>query len=210
MGEGQSTLQSPTDGGYHVISVSKNSIAETLKIEPYFDFLVGINEFPTTSNLDLSSLITPALKNSHLELVFKNIRDMDTRKVRLDQPWDNIGLVLRYCSPFCERYVYHVTKVENNSPASMAGLNEDDYIFYAKNSKCFNDQESFFDLIKVSKDNIVTLGVFNSKNNSWREVDVKPNDSWHGNGLLGCNIGMGITHKIPPREMDQRPPGARI
>jgi C-terminal processing protease CtpA/Prc len=209
MGEGQSTLQS-SDGGYHVISVTKNSVAESLQIEPYFDFLVGINDFATTSNLDLESLITPNVKNSDIELVFKNIRDMDTRKVKLVKPWDSLGLVLRFCSPDCTRHVYHVSRVQKNSPASDAGLNEDDYIFYAKNYKCFNDQESFFDLIRVSKDKKVTLGVYNSKTNGWREVDVEPNDRWHGSGLLGCDIGMGITHRIPPRSMDQRPPGARI
>jgi hypothetical protein len=43
--------------------------------------------------------------------------------------------------------------------SSDAVLHENDYISY----KCFNDQESFFDQIRVSKDKKVTLGVYNSK-----------------------------------------------
>lgn len=211
MGTEQSTLNNSSDGGYHVISVQRNSVAESLKIEPYFDFLIGINDFATTSNLDLMSLVTPSLKNSDIILVFRNIRDMDVRRVKLAKPWDKLGLVLRFCSPDCERHVYHVSRVENNSPASDAGLTDEDYIFYAKDYKCFNDQESFFDLIKVSKDKPITLGVFNSSSNSWREVNVIPNSNWGtgSKGLLGCDIGLGITHRIPPRSIDQRPQGLR-
>ena len=211
MGQEQSTLNEPSLGGYHVIQVKSNSIAYNLKIEPYFDFLIGINDFPTTSNLDLNDLLTP-FKNSEIMLVFRNIRDMDIRKIKLPSSWNSLGLVVRFCNPSdAFKHVFHVSRVITNSPASNAGISDQDYIFYAKDYKCFNDQESFFDLIKESRDKTITLGVYSTKNNSWRQVQVTPNSNW-GNGqkgLLGCDIGMGITHRIPPRSIQERPPGSR-
>ena len=213
MGKEQSTLNESNPGGYHVINVECHSIAEKLHIEPYFDFVIGINEYPLTANIDLTQILTPELKNTPMDLVVKNTRDMDIRRVSLPIPWESLGLTLRFCNTnLANKHVFHVTRVDAEGPASKAGLLSDqDYIFYAKDYKCFDDIDSFFDLVKASKDKSITLGIFNVESNTWREVKVAPSDSWGGGskGLLGCDIGVGITHRIPPRSIDKRPPGKR-
>lgn len=44
------------------------------------------------------------------------------------------------------------------------------------------------------------LYVYNSNTDSCRDVTLIPNLSWGGSGMLGCEIGFGYLHRIPPQE----------
>lgn len=48
--------------------------------------------------------------------------------------------------------------------------------------------------------------VYNIDDDMCREVTIKPNSKWGGEGSLGCGIGYGYLHRIPIREL---PPEAR-
>lgn len=43
--------------------------------------------------------------------------------------------------------------------------------------------------------------VYNTEDDRCREVLIKPNSQWGGEGSLGCGIGYGYLHRIPIRMM---------
>lgn len=49
--------------------------------------------------------------------------------------------------------------------------------------------------------------VYNTEDDRCREVVIKPNSQWGGEGSLGCGIGYGYLHRIPIRMMpSEKPP----
>ncbi|CAH8299194.1 unnamed protein product, partial [Schistosoma turkestanicum] len=58
-------------------------------------------------------------------------------------------------------------------------------------------RDDFFELIDSSDGHVIQLYVYNSQLDSCREVHLKPDSNWGGNGLLGCDIGYGYLHRIP-------------
>ncbi len=49
------------------------------------------------------------------------------------------------------------------------------------------------------------LYVYNSDNDSTREINLTPNIGWGGEGSLGCGIGYGYLHRIPFRTSNSPP-----
>ncbi len=49
------------------------------------------------------------------------------------------------------------------------------------------------------------LYVYNSENDSTREISLTPNIGWGGEGSLGCGIGYGYLHRIPFRTASSPP-----
>lgn len=44
--------------------------------------------------------------------------------------------------------------------------------------------------------------VYNTDEDACREVIIKPDPKWAGEGSLGCGIGYGYLHRIPVRISD--------
>ncbi|CAH8610207.1 unnamed protein product [Schistosoma bovis] len=108
-----------------------------------------------------------------------------------------MGVSIRYCSfDRANENVWHVLGVESKSPADLAGLKPyTDYIIGA--NSVLNNRDDFFELIDSSDGHVIQLYVYNSELDSCREVHLKPDSNWGGNGLLGCDIGYGYLHRIP-------------
>ncbi len=123
---------------------------------------------------------------------------------------------IRFCSfENAQQNVWRILDVQANSPAFQAGLisqkdfiigadtllnevNRSLLIFYCRLVCVFFVQsEDFFSLIKSSDGKNLKLFVYNCKVNACREVNLLPNSSWGGEGLLGCGIGVGYLHRIP-------------
>uniref|UniRef100_A0A0R3WVF0 GRASP55_65 domain-containing protein n=1 Tax=Hydatigena taeniaeformis TaxID=6205 RepID=A0A0R3WVF0_HYDTA len=58
--------------------------------------------------------------------------------------------------------------------------------------------EDFFSVVEAHNGQPLRLYVYNSTTDQCREVTLIPNLSWGGDGMLGCEIGFGYLHRIPP------------
>ena len=82
----------------------------------------------------------------------------------------------------------HITKVFPNSPASNAGLLENDYIIGSKEAKIRNaeDIESI-----ISSNGEITLVVYNKADKSVKNFLLECVD-----GSIGLEIATGVMHRI--------------
>ncbi|KAG7876020.1 hypothetical protein KL938_004954 [Ogataea parapolymorpha] len=107
-------------------------------------------------------------------------------------------------------YVWHVMRVHPNSPAYHAGIMPDEYIINCEGGLLATGGEDLLGRVIQSVYNkwqqsatfgatpcSVVLYVYNHDYDAVRPVTVYPNETWGGRGLLGCDIGYGLLHKIP-------------
>ena len=116
-----------------------------------------------------------------------------------------MGLSIRFSSfEKANENVWHVLDVQPHSPAALAGLRSNtDYIIGA--DTLLNDSEDFYALIESNQGKPLKLYVYNSDNDSTREITLTPNIGWGGEGSLGCGIGYGYLHRIPFRSPNATP-----
>lgn len=110
-----------------------------------------------------------------------------------------LGVSIRFCSfEGANENVWHVLEVHPSSPAELAGLHSfTDYIIGA--DSVLHESEDLFTLIEAHEDKSLKLYVYNSEDDTCREVTIIPNSKWGGEGSLGCGIGYGYLHRIPIR-----------
>ncbi|KAH3663392.1 hypothetical protein OGAPHI_005382 [Ogataea philodendri] len=107
-------------------------------------------------------------------------------------------------------YVWHVMRVNPNSPAYHAGIMPDEYILNCEGGLLATGGEDLLSRVIHSiytkwqqsptagaTPCSVVLYVYNHDYDSVRPVTVYPNETWGGRGLLGCDIGYGLLHRIP-------------
>lgn len=84
----------------------------------------------------------------------------------------------------------------------MAGLKPfTDYIIGA--DSILHESEDLFTLIEAHEGRPLKLYVYNTMDDSCREVVITPNNAWGGDGSLGCGIGYGYLHRIPVRSLPE-------
>ncbi|KAL1918857.1 uncharacterized protein VTP21DRAFT_2879 [Calcarisporiella thermophila] len=201
--------------GYHVMRVKENSPAEKAGIEPFFDFIIGINGLMLDQR---SEVLTNTLKENidrPVSLVLFSTKEQKVRETTLipSYSWHHIpvdssendpsliGCSIRFCAftPTLAT-VWHVLEVHPDSPAAMAGLSpHTDYIIGTP-QVVLRHEEDLYSLIEESIGRALQLYVYNSETGRSREVVVVPNREWGGGeSALGCGIGFGLLHRIPTR-----------
>lgn len=110
-----------------------------------------------------------------------------------------LGISIRFCSfEVAKENVWHILEVHPNSPSSLAGLKAfSDYIIGS--DSILHESEDLFNLIENHDGVNLKLYVYNSDDDTCREVVITPNSRWGGEGLVGCGIGYGYLHRIPVR-----------
>lgn len=122
-------------------------------------------------------------------------------EIRPTDKWGGSGLLgvsIRFCC-FKGVYenVYRVLDVHNNSPAFESSLQPfKDYIVGTPDH-LFSEPEDFENLLHANLGKSLTINVYNSDTDSVREVEINPRLNWGGEGMLGCDIGTGLLHRIP-------------
>ncbi|CAL1580086.1 unnamed protein product [Knipowitschia caucasica] len=188
--------------GYHVHGVQPNSPAEQAGLQPYFDFILSLDNKRLNEENDLLKDVLKANMDRSITMEVYCTKTMRARTVQVvpSNIWGGQGLLgasVRFCSfQGANENVWHVLDVEVSSPASLAGLQPyNDYIIGA--DQVLQDSEDFFSLIEAHEGKALKLMVYNTQTDTCREVVVTPNGAWGGEGSLGCGIGYGYLHRIP-------------
>uniref|UniRef100_A0A8C4ZFY5 PDZ GRASP-type domain-containing protein n=1 Tax=Gadus morhua TaxID=8049 RepID=A0A8C4ZFY5_GADMO len=207
---GSQSVEIPGGGseGYHVLRVQENSPGHRAGLEPFFDFIVSINNTRLNKDNDtLKDLLKASVEKPVRMLVYSS-KTLELREASVtpSNMWGGQGLLgvsIRFCSfEGANENVWHVLDVEPNSPAALAGLRpHTDYIIGA--DTVMNESEDLFSLIETHEGKGLKLYVYNTDTDNCREVVITPNGAWGGEGSLGCGIGYGYLHRIPTRPFEE-------
>lgn len=227
MGAQESHLASPSDPNsrplraYHVLRVAESSPASEAGIEPFFDYIVGIDGQQVTEDGETLANWLDEAEGKSITLQVYSSRKQEIRSIRTspNRQWSSplaashhssppnaqpsqpslLGLSLRLCSPQnALTNVWHVLDIAEGSPAQDAGLVPfgDWIIGYA--GGILRGENDLYEIVEEYEGNPLRLFVYNADYEVTREVVIVPNRSWGtGEGLLGCSIGFGLLHRIP-------------
>uniref|UniRef100_A0A8D8X8F9 Golgi reassembly-stacking protein 2 n=1 Tax=Cacopsylla melanoneura TaxID=428564 RepID=A0A8D8X8F9_9HEMI len=201
---GSQSVEIPGGGteGYHVLKVQDNSPGQKAGLEAFFDFIVAIDNIRLDQDNDtLKELLKNGLdKELKMSVYSSKTQDVRTVNITPSNLWGGQGLLgvsIRFCSfEGANENVWHILEVHPCSPAEMAGLRSfTDYIIGA--DSVLHESEDLFTLIASHEKAALKLYVYNTDQDSCREVTITPDTDWQGEGSLGCGIGYGYLHRIP-------------
>ncbi|XP_026999172.1 Golgi reassembly-stacking protein 2 isoform X2 [Tachysurus fulvidraco] len=207
---GSQSVEIPGGGseGYHVLRVQENSPGHRAGLEPFFDFIVSINNSRLNKDNDTLKDLLKANVEKPVKMLVYSSKTLELREATVtpSNMWGGQGLLgvsIRFCSfEGANENVWHVLEIEPNSPAALAGLRpHTDYIIGA--DTVMNESEDLFSLIDTHEGKGLKLYVYNTDTDSCREVIITPNSAWGGEGSLGCGIGYGYLHRIPTRPFEE-------
>ncbi|KHJ45516.1 WD domain, G-beta repeat protein [Trichuris suis] len=188
--------------GYHVLRVQENSPGQHAGLEAFFDFIVAIGNQRLDQDNDTLREILKQHVERPLEMTVYNSKTQNVRQTQIvpSQSWGGQGLLgvsIRFCSfEGANQNIWHVLKVQPNSPAAIAGLcSNSDYILGGESS--LDETNDLISLIQSSGGKPLKLNVYNVDTDSVREVTLVPNSAWGGEGSIGCDIAFGYLHRIP-------------
>mmetsp|Transcript_33232 Transcript_33232/g.80341 ORF Transcript_33232/g.80341 Transcript_33232/m.80341 type:complete len:358 (-) Transcript_33232:47-1120(-) len=201
--------------GYRVLGVQPESPAAKAGLVSFFDFIVGANgEMLLGSGQDLEEgdeyddIDFPKLlkenKGKPVGLLVWNIKCQEKREVELipNDDWPGAGLLgvtirLDNYGGADERLI-KVLSVEENSPASIAGLvSMQDYLL-GTTIVSFASTDVLANTLHESYEEVVEIYVYNSDSDIVRVVPLMPTTSWRrGGGMLGAEVGTGYLHRLP-------------
>ncbi|CAH2073982.1 unnamed protein product, partial [Iphiclides podalirius] len=190
--------------GYHVLRVQEGSPGQKANLEPFFDFIVAIENVRLDQDNDILKELLKKNVDKTIKMLIYSSKTQSVREVILTPSanWGGQGLLgvsIRFCSfEGANENVWHVLEVHPSSPAEIAGLRPfTDYIIGA--DSIMHESEDFFTLIEAHEGRALKLFVYNTSDDTCREVHITPNHNWGGQGSLGCGIGYGYLHRIPIR-----------
>ncbi|KAL5006194.1 hypothetical protein ScPMuIL_017352 [Solemya velum] len=191
--------------GYHVLRVQDGSPGDKAGLQAFFDFIVAIeNTRLNQDNETLKDLLKTNIEKPVKMTVYSS-KTQSVREVTImpSHNWGGQGLLgvsIRFCSfEGANENVWHVLEVHPNSPADLAGLKTNhDYIIGA--DSVLHESEDLYTLIENHEGKPLKLYVYNTDSDSCREVTITPNNTWGGEGSIGCGIGYGYLHRIPKRQ----------
>ncbi|CAG4981074.1 unnamed protein product [Parnassius apollo] len=211
MGSNQSA-EVPGGGseGYHVLRVQDGSPGQKANLEPFFDFIVAIENIRLDQDNDTLKELLKKNVEKPIKMLIYSSKTQSVREVLItpSSSWGGQGLLgvsIRFCSfEGANENVWHVLEVHPSSPAEIAGLKPfTDYIIGA--DSIMHESEDLFTLIEAHEGRALKLFVYNTSDDTCREVHITPNHNWGGQGSLGCGIGYGYLHRIPIRNSSVAP-----
>ncbi|KAH7328790.1 GRASP55/65 PDZ-like domain-containing protein [Stachybotrys elegans] len=197
--DGDVPTQRQQGQGSFGFQVLRNTNIE-LAIEPWFDFIVGINGRPI-ENPDPSLFAQEVRNCAGGTVVFGlwNAKGQRTREMHVPVPVDtaSLGLSLQYSSIAVAANIWHVLDVAANSPADQAALLPySDYILGSPEG-VLHGESGLSELVEDHIGRPLRLYVYNNEYNVTREVTIQPSRDWGGEGALGCVLGYGALHRLP-------------
>lgn len=197
--------------GYQIVWVLPNSPAEKARLSPFFDFIVSVDQVDLSDNgmLKPNFFVEYIQKtvNQPVRLGVFSTKTCDFREVNLvpRNDWGGDGLLgcsIRYqqVSKSID-FVWHILDVEQNSPSQIIGLESFTDFIVGCQRNLFETPDDFDNFLRDTLRNHESLlmMVYSTKSESFREVLLTPNlRAVMRHGSLGCDIGTGYIHQIPP------------
>lgn len=184
--------------------VQDNSPGQLAGLEAFFDFIIAIDNIRLDQDNDTLKELLKSNTNKAIKVTVYSSKTQTVRELSLtpNVAWGGQGLLgvsIRFCSfEGANENVWHILEVHPSSPAEAAGLRSfTDYIIGA--DSVLHESEDLFSLIESHEDRPLKLYVYNTDDDSCRDVTIKPNSKWGGEGSLGAGIGYGYLHRIPIR-----------
>ncbi|KAK8124755.1 uncharacterized protein PG998_000514 [Apiospora kogelbergensis] len=172
-----------------------------LSIEPWFDFIVGING-RVIDNPD-PMLFAQEVRNCAggsvaLGLWSAKVRTTHARPPHTRARRQPLAGHLPPIHPLATASnIWHVLDVPANSPADVAGLLPySDYILGTPDG-VLHGESGLGELVEDYIGRPLKLWVYNNEYNVTREVSIVPSRDWGGQGALGCVLGYGALHRLP-------------
>lgn len=209
MGAGQS-IEVPGGGteGYHVLRVQDGSPGQKAGLESFFDFIVAIGNTRLDQDNETLKELLKINTDKPIRMTVYSSKTQSVREVSItpSSNWGGqgqLGVSIRFCSfEGANENVWHVLEVHPSSPAEQAGLRAfTDYIIGAEAIR--HESDDLFTLIETHEGQALKMYVYNVDDDACREVTLKPNSKWGGEGSLGCGIGYGYLHRIPVRALPE-------
>ena len=122
------------------------------------------------------------------------------RDVTVPVPSDSpaLGITLQWASLLSTEDVWHILEVIPNSPADVAGLLPyGDYVVGTPEGT-MKGESGLRELVEDYLSRPLRLYVYNHEYGVTRLVTITPSRSWGGEGALGCVLGFGALHRLPP------------
>ncbi|KAG0651116.1 Golgi reassembly-stacking of 65 kDa [Hyphodiscus hymeniophilus] len=196
--DSDSPAQSSNQGGFG-FQVLRNTTLE-LGIEPWFDFIVGINgRMIDDSDPQLFAQEVRNCAGSTVTLGLWSAKGQRTRTIHVPIPPNSpsLGLTLQWTSLSTVSNIWHILDVPQSSPADIAGLLPySDYILGTPEG-ILHGEGGLGELVEDHIGRPLRLYVYNNEYDVTREVTIHPSRDWGGEGALGCVLGYGALHRIP-------------
>ena len=118
--------------------------------------------------------------------------------VPVPTPSPTLGVTLQWTPLSATDDVWHVLDVIPNSPADLAGLLPyGDYIIGTPEG-IVHGESGLGELVEDYLSRPLRLYVYNHEYAVTRIVTITPSRNWGGTGALGCVLGFGALHHLPP------------
>lgn len=173
----------------------------TLPLEPWFDFIVGINgRTLDTSDPNLFSTEVRNCAGGSVSIGVFSAKGQVIREQYLSVPTDasSLGLSLQWSPLALTADVWHILDVMPNSPADVAGLLPySDYVIGSPDSAVLHGEGSLGELVERYVGRPLRLHVYNAEYDVTRLLTITPAKDWGGEGALGCVLGYGALHRVP-------------
>jgi len=190
--------QSSTHGAFG-FQVLRNTNLE-LGIEPWFDFIVGINgRMIDDPDPRLFGQEVRNCAGSTVTLGLWTAKGQRTRTLHVPVPTaaPSLGLTLQWTSLSTVSNIWHILDVPASSPADLAGLLPySDYIL-GTSEGALHGESGLGELVEDHIGRPLRLYVYNNEYDVTREITIHPSRDWGGEGALGCVLGYGALHRLP-------------
>ncbi|RAH73339.1 putative Golgi reassembly stacking protein [Aspergillus aculeatinus CBS 121060] len=195
-------------------------------LEPWFDFIIGINGRLIVRLLSILGRIPPPLAKTQEDpdphLFATEVRNCAGSSVTFEVwsakgqkshsvslpvpatptgtpgPTPTLGLAVQLAPLSSTQNIWHVLSIPSPlSPAYRAGLlPHSDYIIGTP-SGTLRGESALGELVEDHLDRTLVLWVYNSEFDVVREVELIPTRGWGGEGALGAELGFGALHRLP-------------
>jgi hypothetical protein len=221
--ESASEVLSRRGFAYRVLGMAAGSPCEGLGLVPWFDFITragGLDLVGSADswNEDLLGRAVAQADGGSIALQVLSIKNRTLRTVVLKpRRWLGAGeggpaaagpagktglagLVVSYSTyAGAADNVVKVLGVSTNSPAHAAGLQPlTDYLLGTSAGALFRSQAGLVACVRAHAGRVMPTLVYSSAADTVRVANIIPSTDWPGEGLLGCDVGFGQAHALPP------------
>jgi len=191
--------------GFRVHRVEPGSPGHAAGLQSIVDYIVVANGVRLDHDDGIFVRMIAESKGTPMRLCVFDTHTLRTRETMLtpNDDWGGsglLGITIRFdVTHDLSKHTLHVLDVFDDSPASAAGLDAyNDYIL-GVGDLLYDGPDEFGEIVMHNENRLVRLYVYSVRTERIRDVMITPSRSWGGEGYLGCGVGAGYLHAMPPR-----------